>query len=175
MNSKPPQNFNAPAQPRGAAPSTAATVENSANPRQTKNADHAPADTQEIVLFFDGVCGLCNRFVDFTLSHDRNARIRLAPLQGETARARLPATDVQSLDSVVLLDERGVHRRSTAVVRVLRQFSFAWRILAGLLWLIPRPLRDFGYKLVASNRYRMFGKKETCRMPSPSERARFLP
>src|SRR4051812_1288339 len=132
-------------------------------------------EANDAILFFDGVCGLCNRFVDFTLRHDPHGHIRLAPLQGETARDRLTPADVQSLDSVVLLDERGLHRRSAAVVRVLRKFSPAWQILAGLLWLIPGPVRDLGYKLVAANRYRLFGKKETCRMPSPGERARFLP
>jgi predicted DCC family thiol-disulfide oxidoreductase YuxK len=150
--------------------------EHSAGARQLRTSDGETAVAAEgPILFFDGVCGLCNRFVDFTLTHDRKARIRMAPLQGETARDRLTPADVQSLDSVVLLDERGLHRRSAAVVRVLRQFSPTWQILAGLLWLIPRPLRDLGYKLVAANRYRLFGKKETCRMPSPGERARFLP
>ena len=134
-----------------------------------------PQDVAEPVLFFDGVCGLCNRFVDFTMTRDHARRIRFSPLQGETARARLEPHDIASLDSVVLLDEEGAHRRSAAVVRVLRHFSLGWRILAGVLWLIPRPLRDLGYKLVAANRYRMFGKKDACRLPTPDERSRFLP
>jgi predicted DCC family thiol-disulfide oxidoreductase YuxK len=127
------------------------------------------------ILFFDGVCGLCNWFVNFALPRDRRGVIQFAPLQGETAKTLLPAADIESLSTVVLVDEQGIHRRSSAVVRVMRHFSAGWRAVSWLLWLIPRPLRDLGYKLIAANRYRIFGKRETCRMPSPAERERFLP
>ena len=175
MDSKTPNNLNALAATREPASPDSAAIGPSASRSAPISDERFAADAQGPVLFFDGVCGLCNRFVDFTLAHDREGRIRFSPLQGETARARLSPADVQSLESVVLVDERGVHRRSSAVVRVLRLLSPSWRIVAGLLWLIPRPLRDFGYMLVAANRYRLFGKKETCRVPTPGERARFLP
>ncbi|NQV28630.1 MAG: DUF393 domain-containing protein [Rhodopirellula sp.] len=126
------------------------------------------------ILFFDGVCGLCNRFVDFVLKYDRHGRVYLAPLQGSTAAAVLPQNLAQGLDTVVFLEGGQWQCRSSAIVRIFWQLGGAWSILGTLLWLIPEPLRDLGYKVVASNRYRLFGKKETCRLPTPAERARFL-
>jgi predicted DCC family thiol-disulfide oxidoreductase YuxK len=134
-----------------------------------------PGTGEGPVLFFDGVCGLCNRFIDFVISRDRGAVFRFAPLQGETARTRLPEADVREVNTMVLRDEQGVFRKSTAAVRVLIRLGGVWRILGGALWLVPRPLRDAGYSLVARNRYAIFGKKETCRIPSAAERGRFLP
>jgi predicted DCC family thiol-disulfide oxidoreductase YuxK len=127
------------------------------------------------IVFFDGVCGFCNRFVDFVIRRDTAVVFRFAPLQGETARRFLPDTDVRDLKTVVLWEEQGVSRKSTAVVRVLRGLGGAWRVIAVGLRLIPRPLRDLGYALVARYRYAIFGKKETCRMPTAAERSRFLP
>lgn len=134
----------------------------------------ASADTAPI-LFFDGVCGLCNRFVDFILRHDRNGALRLAPLQGETAEALLEAGDRESVSSVILRVGDRNFRRSAAVVRVLWRLGLFWKPVGVLLWLVPLPLRDLGYKLVARYRYRLFGKKETCRLPTPEERDRLLP
>lgn len=140
------------------------------------------ADRPTNVVFFDGVCGLCNRFVDFVLSRDRRATIRFAPLQGEMAKAMLstgyavPSAGSQSFDTVVWLDDSGREFvRSAAVVRVLWQLGGVWWLIGWVMWLIPRPLRDVGYRVVSANRYRLFGKKETCRLPSPAEREQFLP
>lgn len=127
------------------------------------------------VVFFDGVCGLCNHFVNFVLPRDRAAVLRFAPLQGETARQRLTAEDVENLSSVVFVDETGTYRGSSAIVRILWRLGPGWRFLGTLLWLVPRPLRDVGYSLIARFRYRLFGRKETCRLPTPAERVRFLP
>lgn len=132
------------------------------------------SDPDPPVLFFDGVCGLCNATVDFALRHDRNGRVLFAPLQGTTAAARLDAADTQNLDTVVMMERGQLHRRSAAIVRLMRQLGGAWTPLAWLLWVIPWPLRDIGYRLVSKLRYRLFGQKETCRLPSPEERARFL-
>ncbi len=140
------------------------------------------ADRPTNVLFFDGVCGLCNRSVDFVLSRDRRGTIRFAPLQGETAKQvlssefRVPSAKTQSFDTIIWLDSSSREFvRSAAAVRVLWRLGGVWSLIGWLLWLIPRPLRDVGYRLVAANRYRWFGKKETCRLPSPAERERFLP
>lgn len=126
------------------------------------------------IVFFDGVCGLCNSSVDFVLRHDRRGRLRFAPLQGEMAARLLPAADRENLGSLVLWSEGHTFRRSTAVVRILWQLGGFWTIPAACLWLIPAPLRNGGYRLVAALRYRLFGKKETCRLPTPEERGRFL-
>jgi predicted DCC family thiol-disulfide oxidoreductase YuxK len=143
--------------------------------------DGAPAAASEPsvgggpIVFFDGVCGLCNRFIDFVIKRDRAGVFRFAPLQGETARERLPAADVRDVNTMVLVDEQGVFRKSTAATRILLRLGGAWSLVGGTLRLIPPPLRDAGYSLVARYRYRIFGKKETCRMPTPAERGRFLP
>ena len=126
------------------------------------------------ILFFDGVCGLCNSVVDFVLRNDRRGTVRFAPLQGAVSQQLLPAHDREKLDTVVFVEGSSVTRRSTAIVRLLSQLGGSWWILAWGLWLVPWPLRDAGYRVVSKLRYRLFGKKETCRMPSPEERARFL-
>ncbi len=142
------------------------------------------ADRPTNVVFFDGVCGLCNGFVDFVLSRDRRETIRFAPLQGETASrlqltqlfAKRPNSETPVFDTVVWLDEAGaMFVRTAAVVRVLWQLGGVWSVIGTLLWLIPRPLRDIGYRIVSANRYRLFGQKETCRLPTANERRRFLP
>jgi predicted DCC family thiol-disulfide oxidoreductase YuxK len=127
------------------------------------------------VVFFDGVCGLCNRFVDFVIRHDARGVFHFAPLQGETARECLDEADVRDLKTVVLLDGDGTYRKSTAVLHVLGRLGGFWRAVAAVLSLVPRPLRDVGYSWVARSRYAIFGKKETCRLPTPAERGRFLP
>ncbi len=147
--------------------------------------DRGPAGP---VIFFDGVCGLCDGFVDFVMARDRRAAFRFAALQGETASGVLreggsargpsapPAGDGAGewMRSILLRDRDGLHRKSDAVLRILVGLGGPWRLL-GLLRLVPRPLRDIAYDFIARNRYRWFGKRDTCRMPTPEERERFLP
>jgi predicted DCC family thiol-disulfide oxidoreductase YuxK len=127
------------------------------------------------VLFFDGVCGLCSQAVDFVLKRDPEGVFQFSPLQGETARTLLTPADLEDLNSMVLWVEGRSYRKSAAAVRVLWQLGPGWQLIGTLLWLIPLPLRNLAYSLVAANRYRIFGKKETCRLPTLDERARFLP
>jgi predicted DCC family thiol-disulfide oxidoreductase YuxK len=127
------------------------------------------------ILFFDGLCGLCNSSVDFVMKRDTRNVFRYAPLQGETAAEHLSEKDRVDLNSVVLKTPEGLYRHTSAVVRILWKLPGIWPVLGALLWLIPRPIRNFGYRLVAKNRYRIFGKKETCRLPTPEEIGRLLP
>lgn len=127
------------------------------------------------ILFFDGVCGLCNRAVDFCLRHDRRGQLRFAPLQGETARQVVSATDIERLDTVVLCESGRLSRHSTAIVRLLWQLGGVWSLVGCLLWLVPRPVRNLGYRRIGGSRYRWFGRRELCRLPKPEERARMLP
>lgn len=154
--------------------STVAASLNAVNAIDVATMDRT-AEAARCILFFDGVCGLCNKAVDFVLARDREGNFQFAPLQGETARQLLPPTEASDLSSMVLLVEGRTFRRSSAAVRILWQLSFGWQVLGTLLWLIPLPIRNLGYRLIASNRYRVFGKHETCRMPTPAERCRFLP
>jgi len=140
-------------------------------------AEWAPLQTlpQRPIVFFDGVCGLCNFWVDFLIARDPDGRLAFAPLQGETARQLLTDADRQQLHSLVLWTQQKAYRKSAAVVRILWHLGGFWNVLGTLLWLVPLPIRNLGYDVVAKNRYRLFGKKETCRMPTPAERTRLLP
>lgn len=123
-----------------------------------------------MILFFDGVCNLCNGFVDFLVRRDKQAVLKFAPLEGETARAR----GVAVKESVVLLDGDEIHLASDAALRTLAALGGPWRAATWLM-AIPRPVREAVYRFVARNRYRWFGKRDSCRLPTPEERARFLP
>jgi len=127
------------------------------------------------IVYFDGTCGLCSHTVDFLLRHDRRRALRFAPLQGATALQHLPQEDRESLKSLVVTYQRQILRRSTAVVRVLSELAGWWRALAWILWLVPLPLRDIGYRVVARYRYSFFGRKEVCRIPTGEEAAQILP
>jgi predicted DCC family thiol-disulfide oxidoreductase YuxK len=148
-------------------------------PPPTTDVTAAPAslrrEGEPPVIFFDGVCGLCNRSVDFVMSRDRRRQFRFAPLQGETAREWLNIGPSDDYSSMVLVDNTGTYRQSDAVARVLRRLGGLWTVCGWLLFVVPRPLRNWGYALVARNRYRWFGKKESCRLPTPDQRALFLP
>lgn len=127
------------------------------------------------VVFFDGVCALCNHAVQSLLIMDRKRRLKFAPLQGETAASLLPESDIRELKTLVIVDRQGIARHSTAVVRILWHVGGMWRLASMSLWLIPWPLRDWGYRFVSARRYQWFGKHESCRMPRPGEREQFLP
>ncbi len=127
------------------------------------------------ILLYDGVCGLCDSSVQFILDHDKVGTLRFATLQGElgqAAIARDPA--LQGVDSLVLLQPGKTSVRSSAVLEVGRYLGGVWRLLAWPALMVPRVVRDAVYDFVARNRYRVFGKLDACRLPTPEERARFL-
>ncbi|MEZ6124137.1 MAG: DCC1-like thiol-disulfide oxidoreductase family protein [Planctomycetaceae bacterium] len=131
-------------------------------------------DSRQTVVFFDGVCGLCNHTVNFLLNIDRRGVLRFAPLQGKTAEQIVPQAVREKLDTFVVCQNGRLFYRSTAFVRIMMQLGICWRIAGGVFWLIPWPLRDLAYRLVSRIRYRLFGRHETCRLPTPDERSRFL-
>src|ERR1700690_35488 len=133
------------------------------------------------ILLYDGVCGLCNRFVRFILKHDCKDRFRFAALQSDFARAILArhGLNPDALDTVYLVFDYGqpgerLLARNEAATAVLRELGGFWRFWAGLLDLLPRGFRDWRYGLVARNRYRFFGKYETCPLPKETDRRKFL-
>lgn len=146
-----------------------------ASPELVASMDNRNEEAVDSILFFDGVCGLCNKSVDFVMARDHRQTIKFAPLQGDTARSLLTPADIQNLNTMILWVKGRTYRKTAAAVRVMWRLSLVWQILGTLLWLIPLPLRNLGYTLVARNRYRFFGKKETCRLPTREERLRFLP
>lgn len=125
------------------------------------------------VIYFDGVCGLCNGFVDFVMKIDRKAQFQFSPLQSEYAKANLPSEYTENLDSVVVQLDGKTLRKSKAVFAVMRKLGGPWA-LAGIFGALPEGFLNRAYDLVAEHRYRIFGKKETCRLPTPEERARFV-
>ena len=127
------------------------------------------------ILFYDGHCGLCDHSVTFVLRRDRQSVFRFAQLQGQTAAQCLPSADVELLKSVVLCDALGTYRKSSAVVRILWWLGGRWKICSWLIWLVPRPIRNLGYAFISRTRYYFFGRYETCRLPTESERDRMLP
>lgn len=128
---------------------------------------------ERAVILFDGVCNLCNAWVDFVVRHDEEGRFRFAPLQSDVARDLLKGAPADLPDSIVLVEGHSVWTRSTAALRVARALGLPWS-LAWAFIVVPPALRDAVYDWVARNRYRWFGKRETCRVPTPEERARFL-
>lgn len=144
-----------------------------------------PPPSPPLLVLYDGLCGFCDASVQWLLDHDRDRRLRYAPLQGETARAILARHPEipPDLDSIILvepipgepLDGRTERLRwhSDAIARIAAELPAPWR-LGAWMRLIPRPVRDLGYRFVARIRYRIWGRKESCRIPSPQERALFL-
>ncbi|WP_426753546.1 thiol-disulfide oxidoreductase DCC family protein [Myxococcus sp. Y35] len=129
------------------------------------------------MVLFDGVCNLCNGTVLFLIDRDPEARLRFAALQSQRAAALLAPYGVvpkEEPDSFLLLEDGKLYERSTAALRVARKLSGPWKWLYVFI-VIPRPLRDFVYRVVARNRYRWFGREAQCRIPTPELRARFLP
>lgn len=127
------------------------------------------------VVFFDGVCLLCNASVDWLFRRDSLHLFVVAPLQGETAREELPRSLTEEGNSVVLVDAEGIHTESDAVIGILAELGPWWLTVSKVLSAIPRSIRDAAYHMIARNRYQWFGVRNSCRAPTPSERARFLP
>lgn len=126
------------------------------------------------VVFFDGVCGLCSHSVNWLLARDPEHRLRFAPLQGATAAAMISYDLRDRLDTLVFVHKGRTYIRTAAVSRILMTLGGRWQMLGAMLWLIPCPLRDLGYRLVSRFRYRMFGKHDVCRLPTLAEREVFL-
>ena len=130
---------------------------------------------QKPIIFFDGVCGMCNTFVSLVLRADRRQTFLFAPLQGTTARDLLPPLSQDAREwSLIYVDEAGVHDQSDASLEIYRRLGGLWHLL-GLARILPARLRNPVYRIIARNRYRWFGKKDACRIPTAAERARFLP
>jgi predicted DCC family thiol-disulfide oxidoreductase YuxK len=132
------------------------------------------------VLLYDGVCGLCNGFVRLLLQHDKLDTVRYAPLQSALGHEILARFGEHSFpDGVVLITnvltpQERLYRRSDAVAAALQLLSTPWRLLGRTLTLVPGPLREWGYGIVARLRYRVFGRYTTCPIPAPNQRNRLL-
>lgn len=137
--------------------------------------DSQSASIQQPIVFFDGECVMCNSFVDILLKIDPVGTILIAPLQGQTAKKYLPPLPIdREAWSIYYQDKHDLYDQSDAFIQVCKRLGGIWSAFA-VISLIPRPIRDRIYRLIARNRYQLFGRQSTCRMPSESELERFLP
>jgi predicted DCC family thiol-disulfide oxidoreductase YuxK len=127
------------------------------------------------ILLFDGVCNLCNASVQWVLTHDRKGIFHFAALQSDTGKAILQkwGRPTEDFDSVVLIDGDRLLLHSDVPLEIVRRIGGGWRLLY-VFKIIPRPIRDVIYRWVARNRYRWFGKKESCMLPQPEWKSRFV-
>jgi predicted DCC family thiol-disulfide oxidoreductase YuxK len=127
------------------------------------------------LILFDGVCNLCNGFVQFVIAHDPHARLQFGALQSAAARRVLEMhhTPGPLPDSIVLVEDGKVYTQSTAALRIARHLRFPFPLAFALL-VVPSPLRDWIYGWVARHRYRWFGRRDQCMVPTPALRSRFI-
>lgn len=127
------------------------------------------------IILFDGVCNLCNASVNFVIRHDKKGQFLFASFQSDAAKQILLQFNLKNLnlDSIVLIEDRKIYEKSTAILRITKLLNGGFKHLYFLI-AIPIPLRDWLYSLIAKNRYRLFGKRESCTVPSPELKNRFL-
>ena len=132
-------------------------------------------EIEKPVLLFDGVCNLCNGVVQFVIKRDPEAKLKFSSLQSNTGQQllrkfQLPTTDFESF---VLVEGDRYYKKSTAALQLFKKLGKGWQLLYMFI-IIPAPIRDFFYSLVANNRYKVFGRTDECWIPTPELRARFL-
>jgi predicted DCC family thiol-disulfide oxidoreductase YuxK len=125
------------------------------------------------IIFFDGICLLCNGFVNYVFNYDNKHQFKYSPLQSKTALNLLSQSELK-LDSIVYFEDNKTYKRSTAVLRIMFHLGGVWSLLSVTLAIIPTPIRDFFYNFVAQNRYKVFGKSKICRRYTAEEKQYFL-
>lgn len=127
------------------------------------------------VILFDGVCNFCNRTVNFIIKHDKKKIFRYAPLQSDIGQQllKLHGLSTVKLNSFVLIDNGRTYTKTTAALHLYPKLGGAWKLMKAL-WIFPPFLRNFTYDIIASNRYRWWGKKDACMIPSAEVRSLFL-
>lgn len=122
------------------------------------------------IIFYDGLCGLCDKSVQLVLKHDKKQLFKFATLQGNLAKQTLPHL---TEDSFVLYQNHRIYLRSTAALHVAKQLSGLWPLLFTFI-IVPPFIRDGIYRLIAKNRYKWFGRYDACKIPNAQTRSRFL-
>ena len=131
--------------------------------------------SQNPVIFFDGVCNLCNASVQFAIKHDRNNIFKFTALQGQYAKSVLTQfnIDVKKIESIILLENNRLHTKSSAALRIAKKLDGMWPLLYALI-IIPKFIRDWFYDIIAKNRYKWWGKQESCWLPTAELKDKFL-
>lgn len=129
---------------------------------------------QNPVIFFDGVCNLCNASVQFAIEHDKKNDFRFTALQGEYAKTILPKynLDLTKIDSIILIENNRLYTKSSAALRIAKRLSGLWPMLYAFI-IIPKFIRDWFYDIIAKNRYKWWGMQENCWVPTPELKEKF--
>jgi len=132
-------------------------------------------DQHDRILLFDGVCNLCNRLVIFVINKDKKEKIRFGQLQSSIGQSILLSYGIREthIDSLVYIEDKIIYLKSSAVLHLLKSLGGGWNLFYGFI-VIPAFVRDFIYDLVARYRFRVFGKRDICHVPSDDKKARFL-
>lgn len=127
------------------------------------------------IVLFDGVCNLCNGLVQFIIKNDPKGKFRFASLQSDAGQTILKNFGLKTddFDTFVLVRGNQYFVRSTAVLRVLNELGGMWKLFS-VFWIFPAPLRDFFYTVIANSRYKLFGRRESCMVPTAELKQRFL-
>ena len=127
------------------------------------------------VIFFDGVCNLCNASVQFVIRHDPQSQFQFAAFQSDYAQQALREFELcpEESDTILLLENGKLYDRSSAALRIARRLTGAWSWLYGF-YIVPKFIRDFVYRQISKNRYKIWGKQESCWVPTPALQERFL-
>ncbi len=131
-------------------------------------------NNQKIILF-DGICNFCNFWVNFIIDRDKKDDFKFAALQSDNGQKLLETFEIDKIafDSFVFIDGEKVYTKSTAAFKICKSLKGIWKYFYFLIF-IPKPIRDFIYTIVAKNRYKYFGKRDACRLPTEQERVKFL-
>lgn len=132
--------------------------------------------TTQPVIFFDGVCNLCNASVQFVIKHDKKNYFRFSALQGKYAEKFLPKFNVkpEELVSILLLEQGRLYTKSSSALRVVKRLNGLWPLLYVFI-IVPKFIRDWVYDIVAKNRYKWWGRQESCWVPTPELKEKFYP
>ena len=131
-------------------------------------------NNQKIILF-DGICNFCNFWVNFIIDRDKKDNFKFAALQSDKGQKLLQTFEIDKnvFDSFVFIDGEKVYTKSAAAFKICKSLKGIWKYFYFLIF-IPKPIRDFIYTIVAKNRYKFFGKRDACRLPTEQERVKFL-
>ncbi len=127
------------------------------------------------IILFDGVCNFCNASVNFIIDRDKNNIFKFAALQSDIGEQlqRKFSLDSEDLSSFILIEGNKYYKKTTAALRVAKDFGFPWN-LTYIFIIVPPFIRNIAYSIIAKYRYKWFGKRDTCRIPTPEEKERFL-
>ena len=130
-------------------------------------------NTPDNIVFYDGVCGLCDRLVQFLIKQDKKQKLHFCALQSETAVKLLGTTRTQNLNSLYFLKNAKIYSKSSGALQIAFTLGFPW-ILLSIFLIVPAFIRNWIYDIVASNRYQRFGKYDSCKIPNEKEKERFV-